>query len=235
MSQDTYVQHALLRADLWRLLAGSFSCPASDHLRDLSECATELAECLSGEGESLAAAVWALAEALARADAEAFASEYHTLFTTQVLVSPYEGSYQRTERGAILGDIAAFYTAFSLRVAPQSGPPDSLCNELAFLAWLAMKETYALAHEMAEAVEITRSATRQFLQDHPGRWVPAFLRKLLAITGHPVYVAAAQLLVDTLALAADDLGITDFQYVQGAAGASEAETVVCPVADHCGG
>lgn len=235
MSQETYEYQALLRADLWRLLAGSFACPAPEHLCDLAACATELAECLRSEEDLLAASVGALAAALHAADAAALEGEYHTLFTTQVLVSPYEGAYQRTERGAILGDVAAFYTAFSLQVTPESGPPDALCTELAFLAWLALKEAYALAHVMTEAVEVTRGATQQFLYDHLGRWAPAFLRQLLATTGHPVYVAAAQLLVDTLALAADALGITEFQYVQKTGGEPEAEVMVCPVAHACGG
>lgn len=229
MSDATPVHNALLRADLWRLLAEAFTCPTSESLQDLAYLATDVADCLASDAMSLAAPVRLLADALAESRHDALEAEYHTLFTTQVLVSPYEGSYHRTERGAIIGDVAAFYTAFSLQLAPQSGPPDALHNELAFLAWLALKEAYALEHDLPEGLEVTRAATRQFLDDHLGRWVTVFVRRLLDTTGHPVYVTAAQLLIEAVALTADQSGIEDFRYLQGAPAQPEQDTIACPV------
>ena len=233
MNTPTQIQQALLRTDLWRLLAMSLACPTPDSRREVAQLAAELGECLAEDGASLATPVTLLHEALtATADSD-LEGEYHSLFTTQVLVSPYEGSYHLTERGAIIGDIAAFYTAFALQPTAQSGPPDSLPNELALLASLALKEAYALEHGMAEALEVTRTATRQFLEDHLGRWVTIFVRRLLGTTGHPVYVTAAQLLIEAVALAADEVGIENFHYLPGAPATQEAETVLCPVATQC--
>ncbi|MGE3536161.1 MAG: molecular chaperone [Candidatus Tectimicrobiota bacterium] len=230
MSDATRINNALLRADLWRLLAGAFTCPTDENLQELSALAAELADCLASDATSLALPVQLCAQTLAEHQASALEGEYHSLFTTQVLVSPYEGTYHRTERGAIIGDVAAFYTAFALQLAPQSGPPDALWNELAFLAWLALKEAYALEQDLSEALEVTQHATRRFLDDHLGRWVPLFVRRLLDTTGHPVYVTAAQLLIEAVALTAEQLGIEDFRYLQGMAALPETDTVLCPVA-----
>lgn len=230
MKDTTPGHNALLRADLWRLLAGVFACPTPESLSELTELAMDLADCLHSDAASLATPVSLVAEALRESSHSRLESEYHALFTTQVLVSPYEGAYHRTERGAIIGDVAAFYTAFSLQLAPQSGPPDALHNELALLAWLALKEAYALEHTLPEALEITRAATRQFLDDHLGRWVTVFVRRLLDTTGHPVYVTAAQLLIETVALAADQIGLEDFRYLHVLPHTPDTDTVVCPVA-----
>jgi TorA maturation chaperone TorD len=43
---------------------------------------------------------------------------------------------------------------------------------------LARKEAHALEIGDADAVPAVRDAARLFLRDHPGRWAPAFGRKL---------------------------------------------------------
>ena len=77
---------------------------------------------------------------------------------------------------------------------------------------------------------MTRDATKKFLADHLGRWVATFTARLVQTPGiHPVYVAAARLFIDTLALAAEDVGVESFDHLDYLAQVSEDE-MVCPAA-----
>lgn len=90
-----------------------------------------------------------------------------------------------------LADLAAFYRAFGLEVAPEAGERhDHLALELEFLCVLAAKEAYALECQLAEDSLLTcREAQVRFLRDHLGRWTPAFTRRLAASTANPALIA----------------------------------------------
>ena len=79
-----------------------------------------------------------------------------------------------------LADLAAFYRAFGMEIAPDAGERhDHLCLELEFLCFLAAREAYALEHQLEpEDLAISRDAQKKFLREHLGRWVPACMRRL---------------------------------------------------------
>ncbi|HPC58094.1 MAG TPA: molecular chaperone TorD family protein [Kiritimatiellia bacterium] len=94
-----------------------------------------------------------------------------------------------------LADLAAFYRAFGLELAEDAGERhDHICIELEFLCVLAAKEAYAVTNGLDRArLEQCREAEKKFLQEHLGRWVPAFSRRLAAATDEPSLRALAKL------------------------------------------
>ena len=93
-----------------------------------------------------------------------------------------------------LADIAGFYRAFGVEIAPETERVDHISAELEFMHLLAVKEALAEAQENPEGVEICRDAARSFLRDHLGRWYPKFCSRLREAAAGPVYAAAGQLL-----------------------------------------
>jgi DMSO reductase family type II enzyme chaperone len=84
-----------------------------------------------------------------------------------------------------LADLAAFYRAFGLEVADDADERhDHLCLELEFMCVLAVKEAYALEHQLDfEDLSLCRDAQKRFLREHLGRWTPAFARRLARAAG----------------------------------------------------
>ena len=230
MSETGSLESALIRADLWRVLALAFASPTEERLTDLRAVCGELASALSSHDHPLHEGISDLAETLESLDPAALQHEHNALFSLDVLVPAYEGSYQRIERGAVVGDVAGFYKAFDLKPESSSGPPDSLWNELAFLCWLSLKEAYAIENEMAEGLEIIRNAMAEFLKDHLGRWTGAFVDRLLTASNNSLYVTASHLLLATVTLTADELGVAEIHALDVQTTQGDSDAVTCPVA-----
>jgi DMSO reductase family type II enzyme chaperone len=132
---------------------------------------------------SLAPAVLALAARppVVLADLQA---AYDRLFghTARGAVPPYETEYGEDSPflpQREMSDLAAFYRAFGLALRPDARErPDHLACQCEFMLVLARKEALAEETRDAAMAETTRRAARLFLRDHPGRWAPAFGRKL---------------------------------------------------------
>ncbi len=233
MSNPENLNKALLRADLWRVLALAFSSPTTQSLADLEALSEDLVSALKDENSPFQKGLIELARSIKALDSDELEHEFNALFSMDVMVPAYEGSYQRIERGAVVGDVAGYYKAFGLSTVDNSGPPDSLWNELAFLCWLSLKEGYAIEQEMEEALCITRDAMREFLQDHLGRWVGAFSHRLLATTGNPFYVTATHLLLAAVSRAADELDIGEIDALEVSGQPEEPNAVACPMGGKC--
>ncbi len=231
MSAHTDLTKALIRADLWRLLALGFHCPDGDNREKTLAVGGDLVESLEALHHPLAKPVADFVDAYATWDATALEHEYHALFSTDVLVNPYEGGYHRQERGSVMGDVSAFYEAFGLVPEQHTGPPDSLWNELAFLSWMALKEAYALDQDLAEAYLLANEGSASFLRDHLARWTAAYCQQLSLTTGNAVYVTGAELLVRTVSHCLDELGVEEVHALAPLVQAPEEQgEVVCPAA-----
>ena len=224
------LNQALRRADLWRVLALSFSTPTERSLADLQGLCNDLASAPIMKSLPFQPGLADLARYIESQDLGTLEHEHNALFSMDVMVPAYEGSYQRIERGAVVGDVAGYYQAFGLGTLEKSGPPDSLWNELAFLSWLSLKEAYAIQHEMEDALAITRNATHNFLQDHLGRWAGSFSTRLLRTTENPLYVTAVHLLLATVSLVADELQVEEIHPLDMCEQPAESDAVACPVA-----
>jgi TorA maturation chaperone TorD len=233
MSNVESLNNALLRADLWRVLALAFNSPTTQSLADLEALTEDLASALKHENSTLREGLGELVRGIKAQGPDELEHEFNALFSMDVMVPAYEGSYQRIERGTVVGDVSGYYKAFGLSTVDNSGPPDSLWNELAFLCWLSLKEGYAIEQEMEESLCITRDAMREFLQDHLGRWVGAFSHRLLATTETPFYVTATHLLLAAVSRAADELNIGEIDALEVSGQSEEPNAVACPMGGRC--
>ena len=230
MTRSDRLNNALLRADLWRVLALAFSTPTEKSLTDLRGVCDDLASGSIADDLPFRQGLAELARSIDSLDPIALEYEHNALFSMDVMVPAYEGSYQRIERGAVVGDVAGYYKAFDLDTIDHSGPPDSLWNELAFLCWLSLKEAYAIENDLEEALAVTRNAMAEFLQDHLGRWAGSFSNRLLHTTGNPLYVTASHLLLATVSFAADELEVEEIQPLEVRELPVEPDAVDCPMA-----
>ena len=100
-----------------------------------------------------------------------------------------------------LADLAAFYRAFGLEVAPDASErQDHICLQLEFMSVLAAKEAFALEHQLDdESLVICGAAQKNFLREHLGRWAPAFTRRVERAAIEPLLRAAAGLARDFIA------------------------------------
>lgn len=190
------IQYNLFRADIYRILALGFTDPLKENFDKLQGILTDLLKdfsgfCADGEIKQL---LEQMKIVIQDADLPSVEAEHNRLFATQVVCSPYEGSYHILERGAVLGDITAFYSAFHLTFLSKEGPPDAIKMELAFLSYMALKEVFALEHHYLNEVQTTFEAQQKFLLDHLGRWGNSFVSLLQAATSLPYYKILAKFL-----------------------------------------
>ncbi|HXH23448.1 MAG TPA: molecular chaperone TorD family protein [Dehalococcoidia bacterium] len=230
--QAPEVRALLARADMYRLLAQAFSYPDRRGLQALRSLLDEVLEHGVARGLALEDATAALATASRSRDARParLAGEHTRLFAGQVECSGHETEYEFDpfSKARQLADICGFYKAFGLQVAEERrGLPDFVATELEFLSFLALKEAYAAVQGWPAERQIAADAQRSFLEDHAGRWLPAFARKLAGLYV-PFYSAAADLLGAFIASEIERLGANPLPLVQrGQLAGDDAEAFVC--------
>ena len=202
-SLQSAIDRAVARSFVYRYLAKAYEDPTPANWQWLTEPTTlgtlDSAACLLG------GAVRTAAEHLHRhfrpAGFETFLGAYLTAFGHAARGScPLnEIEYGDLKADPLfqphrLADLAAFYRAFGLEIAPDAGERhDHLGLELEFLCVLAAKDAYALEFQLDAADHaLCREAQRKFLREHLGRWTPAFARRLAAATPEPALRSLAE-------------------------------------------
>ena len=110
------------------------------------------------------------------------------------VVSPREAGWRgRVDPAEILADVAAFYEAFAYRPRRTEDPPDHLAVEVGFVAYLRLKEAFALANEDDAAAKLTANACDRFLDLHLRRWAGRLAARLAEL-GVVEFAPAAQAL-----------------------------------------
>lgn len=91
-----------------------------------------------------------------------------------------------------LEELVRFYNFFGLTSGdtPANELPDHLTTQFEFLHFLCYQE----ARDAAENFEDYRRAQRDFLEHHPGKWVPQLNARLKENNAHPYYLALGELL-----------------------------------------
>lgn len=174
-------QRELLRqASEWRLISLLLECPGAGWREKVAALAPEVAD------PDLAAAAQA-------ALVEATEGAYHSLFGPGGPVAPREVSHRRlVEFGSLLAELEAHYRAFAYQ--PQTPEPaDHASVEAGFVAYLRLKEAYALACGDAERAQVTAEAAERFLEDHLGP-LAAPLAAALESSGLPYLEGAGRAL-----------------------------------------
>ncbi len=178
---------ALARATLYSALALGFRPPTEEIIarlgsKDAAAALASAAALLDPTREFDLAAVSSLLTP--HSSLLTLSASHRALFghTARGAVPPYETEYGNEalfQQPQELGDLMGFYQAFGLAVkSGEHERPDHISCECEFLAFLAMKEAYALEHDDGEMLEETRKAEKLFLKDHLGRFLPTFSQNL---------------------------------------------------------
>ena len=187
--EQSKLEIAYCRATLYSALALGFRPPTEEAIARLATAQNaaalgEAAAILDSDGKlGLVFLVQAVAHTGA-AGAARLMSSYRALFGHAVRgpVPPYETEYGNEalfQQPQEMSDLMGFYRAFGLTVKVDGHERcDHISCECEFLSFLALKEAYALEHGDTEMVEESRKATRLFIRDHLGRFLPAFASKL---------------------------------------------------------
>ncbi len=203
------------RCNIYGFLALGFGYPNASLLCQLNELLPRLEASLDALGgrESLAVAgaIGSVLEALTADDLQA---SYVRCFghTISKECPPYETEYGQAhifEKSQSLADIAGFYRAFGLELAPDLNDRlDHVSVELEFMQFLCLKEAYAVAREHPqEKLALCRGAQAKFLGEHLGCWAFGFVRKLEEKAGDSVYGLMGEMLALFLAAEMRTLGL----------------------------
>jgi nitrate reductase assembly molybdenum cofactor insertion protein NarJ len=145
-------EELLQDAAQWRLIGLLLECPRDDWFAQVAALAAEV-----GDEQ--------LRQAAALARQEASEGLYHTTFGPGGPAAPREVSYHDSLlAGQTLAQLRAQYEAF--RYAPAlDEAPDHIAVEAGFMAYLRLKEAYAVHAGAQGEAEITAEAARNFLQN----------------------------------------------------------------------
>ncbi|MGQ0662055.1 MAG: TorD/DmsD family molecular chaperone [Pseudomonadota bacterium] len=199
------VDSVLARAAVLRALALGFAYPAPGHGARVRRALADLKE-ISGAGRMswrVNAALLTARRAWRDAAEPALEGHYVRLFLGNPACPLNETAYgdgrRIAGRAAELADIAGFYEAFGLRLsATDPDLPDHLATELEFLSLLLVKLAYAGCSGWTQRRRASARAAAFFLDDHLGRWVPAFAAGLADQAAPYPYRALAALLATAI-------------------------------------
>lgn len=195
------IDAAVARSYIHRHLAAVYQDPEMQSW-NLSSSAVQL-DCLVKAGSHLGFrdSAAALANELAAADFEDYRAAHFAVFghAARGGCPLNEIEYGDVKADPLfqphhLADLAAFYRAFGLDVAPDAGErQDHISMELEFMSVLTAKEAYAIEHQLDNDEQGTcRAAQKKFLREHLGRWTPAFCRRLTGAATHPLMQRLAE-------------------------------------------
>ncbi len=145
---------------------------------------------------------------------------------------PYEIEYGNEHflgKSRRLGDVAAFYRAFGVEVSRSARErEDHAAMEAEFLSLLSLKRALAAERGDGSRASVCRDAERLFLEEHIGRFLPSFARRVEEREPDSALAAAARLAAGTAAihgsLVEARLGSPDLELRE--LGTLEEETVV---------
>ena len=192
---------AAARSRAYLVLVHALEYPDAEHVEEIRShaLADALCEALGRVDPALAAGDWsALADA--GADDDDLAVEYTRLFDVGSGGPPcplYGGLYGDA-RMKTMEECVRFYNHFGLTLsdAPRE-LPDHLATQLEFLHFLAFRE--AEARDEGGDPGPWRRAARDFVERHPGRWVPKLRERLERQKAAPYFTALVERLERFLA------------------------------------
>lgn len=178
---ETRARELLREAAEWRLLGLLLACPQHDWQTQVAALAVEVDDA-------------PLTAAAAAAREEATEGLYHTTFGPGGPAAPREVSHREyLVPGQSLAELSACYDAFAYRPATDE-PPDHVAVEADFIAYLRLKEAYAVARGDEAQAAVTAAAARRFGEDHLSSIAEPLAKSLEASGIRYLSLAAAALL-----------------------------------------
>jgi nitrate reductase assembly molybdenum cofactor insertion protein NarJ len=151
----------------WRLLSLLFECPTGDWCVQIAALVQEIAdEELKSAGQ----------------DALEQASEglFHHTFGPGGPAPPREATYHQTvQLGYLMSELQAYYNAFAFHPVTNE-PPDHISVETGFIAYLKLKEAYALACGDEEQAATASESAQWFTLEHLANMVEPLANHLEA-------------------------------------------------------
>ena len=180
---NTTLQNKLLReAAEWRLISLFFDCPTNDWFEQVNALGKQVSD-------------KRLKRAAKAAQKEASEGLFHSIFGPGGPAPGREVSYRGwVQPGYLLSELSSFYNAFSYKPTTNE-VPDHIAVETGFVAYLRLKELFALECGESENVEITSEASTTFIDEHLSKFVEK-LSKLLASSGVDYLTLASAALFD---------------------------------------
>lgn len=166
----TAIQNKLLReAAEWRLVSLLFDCPNSDWFRQVEELAKPLSD-------------KKLKRAAMAAQKEASEGLFHSVFGPGGPAPGREISYRGwVQPGYMLSELSSFYEAFQYKPTTAE-VPDHVAVETGFIAYMRLKQAFAMECRDTENAAITADASKTFIDDHLSKYAEQ-MSKILDSSG----------------------------------------------------
>lgn len=159
----------LVEAAEWRLISLLFDCPNERWFEDVASLGRQVSD-------------KRLKQAARAAQKEASEGLFHSTFGPGGPAPGREVSYRGwVQPGFLLSELSSFYNAFSYEPKTHE-VPDHIAVETGFVAYLKLKELYALENDDAEKALVTSDASRTFIDEHVSKYSEKIM-KLLAASG----------------------------------------------------
>jgi nitrate reductase assembly molybdenum cofactor insertion protein NarJ len=140
-------------ASEWRLLSMLFECPSEPWRSQILDLAAEVADP-------------DLKSAVEEAQQEADEGLFHHAFGPGGPAPVREATYHLTvELGYLMSELQAYYNAFAFQPRTAEAP-DHVSVEAGFIAYLKLKELYALRCKEEERAATAAESGQRFLQEH---------------------------------------------------------------------
>ena len=137
----------------WRLISLLFECPSDSWRTQVTALAKEV-----GDPELKAAAQ--------SAQQEAEEGSFHYVFGPGGPAPAREATYHQTvELGYLMSELQSFYNAFAFQPKTQEAP-DHVAVETDFIAYLKLKELYAMRCDDGSCATTAAEAARLFIENH---------------------------------------------------------------------
>lgn len=174
-------RNLLAEAAEWRLISLLFDCPNSEWRKQVAELAVPVSD-------------KKLKRAAEAAQTEATEGIFHSIFGPGGPAPGREISYRGwVQPGYMLSELSSFYEAFSYK-PKTSEVPDHVSVETGFIAYLRLKEAFALECEDAESAAITSEASKTFIDEHLSKYAEQ-MSKILSVSGIEYLTLAGEALL----------------------------------------
>jgi nitrate reductase assembly molybdenum cofactor insertion protein NarJ len=169
MKTEAKENRLLAEAAEWRLISLLFDCPKGGWFDDVKALGEQVAD-------------KRLKRAARAAQKEASEGLFHSIFGPGGPAPGREVSYRGwVQPGYMLSELSSFYDAFSFKPITDE-VPDHVAVETGFVAYLRMKEAFALDCLDAESAEITSEAAKTFISEHLSKYAEQ-MSKILNSSG----------------------------------------------------
>jgi len=169
METITVQKKFLVEAAEWRLISLLFDCPTGDWFEQVAMLGEQVSD-------------KRLKQAAKAAQKEASEGLFHSIFGPGGPAPGREVSYRGwVQPGYMLSELSSFYDAFAYK--PMTAEvPDHVAVETGFIAYLRLKEIFALECSDTESADVTATASKTFIDDHLSKYAEQ-MSKILANSG----------------------------------------------------